>query len=261
MALSSYNPVNNNCYKDAIKVSLINIFTSIYAGIIIFSILGYKANLSYEKCMVERNQKIDFYLSDFNLKAIDYGSVFSNEPEANDNLRARQQDDALSVVSSINETTSYTNNSEKNYDYYDSNDAIDSIRSLDNIIYESGQDRIDYGDSDIEFILNASDLITQDDIERIIRNIPDLPLCDIQKELDEAPQGSGLVFVVIAEAISHFSNARTWAVIFFLMLLTLGLDSQFGNLEGLLSSIADLNLNCSQNRQLVTGKFMLEHNC
>ena len=47
---------------------------------------------------------------------------------------------------------------------------------------------------------------------------------------DVAEQGSTLVFVVYPEAISTMPWAPVWAVSFFLMLLTLGLDSSVGNI-------------------------------
>ncbi|XP_013405391.1 sodium-dependent proline transporter isoform X3 [Lingula anatina] len=44
IALASYNKFNNNCFKDALIVSIGNISTSIFAGIVIFAIVGYLAH-------------------------------------------------------------------------------------------------------------------------------------------------------------------------------------------------------------------------
>ena len=40
IAYASYNPVNNNCTKDALIVAFTNCFTSMFAGIVIFAIMG-----------------------------------------------------------------------------------------------------------------------------------------------------------------------------------------------------------------------------
>ncbi|XP_071944037.1 sodium-dependent noradrenaline transporter-like [Antedon mediterranea] len=54
-----------------------------------------------------------------------------------------------------------------------------------------------------------------------------------------ATDGPGLVFVVYPQAISTLPGSTGWAIIFFLMLITLGLDSQFGGFEAVLTGIAD----------------------
>ncbi|KAK7084601.1 hypothetical protein SK128_021037, partial [Halocaridina rubra] len=55
IAFGSYNPVNNNCLKDAILVSITNCFTSLLAAVVVFSILGFKAHETHDRCLIERN--------------------------------------------------------------------------------------------------------------------------------------------------------------------------------------------------------------
>lgn len=40
IAFSSYNPVSNHCYRDAVLVSLTNFFTSMFAAVVIFAVIG-----------------------------------------------------------------------------------------------------------------------------------------------------------------------------------------------------------------------------
>ncbi|XP_064461237.1 sodium-dependent dopamine transporter-like [Ornithodoros turicata] len=73
-----------------------------------------------------------------------------------------------------------------------------------------------------------------------------------------ATEGPGLVFIVYPEAIAAMPGSTFWAIIFFLMLLTLGLDSSFGGSEAIITGISDEYPIVKRNRELfVAGLFTL----
>ncbi|XP_014103700.2 sodium-dependent neutral amino acid transporter B(0)AT3 [Bactrocera oleae] len=145
IAFSSYNPANNNCYRDAILVSLTNCGTSMFAGVVVFSVIGFKATSTFDRCNEERQSLI-----------------------------------------AQNRTTN-------------------------------------------------------------------LPVCDLQKELANSASGTGLAFIIFTEAINQFPGAQIWAVLFFLMLFTLGIDSQFGTLEGVVTSLVDMKLFPNLPKEWIVG--------
>ncbi|XP_042866307.1 sodium-dependent neutral amino acid transporter B(0)AT3-like [Penaeus japonicus] len=164
IAFGSYNPVNNNCLRDAILVSFTNCVTSLLAGVVVFSILGFKAHETHDRCMAERNAT------------------------------------TLALLT----------------------EAGDAAERLD-----------------------LSELLRR-------RNIT-LPVCDIQEELQKSAAGTGLAFIIFTEAINQFPLPPLWAVLFFLMLFTLGADSQFGTLEGVISSLIDLKVFPQMRKEALSG--------
>lgn len=55
----------------------------------------------------------------------------------------------------------------------------------------------------------------------------------------QAVQGTGLAFIAFTEAMTHFPASPFWSVMFFLMLVNLGLGSMFGTIEGIITPIVD----------------------
>ncbi|XP_051683967.2 sodium-dependent neutral amino acid transporter B(0)AT3-like [Oryctolagus cuniculus] len=51
IAFSSYNPSRNNCEKDTMVISLMNSMTSLYASVVIFSIMGFQATTDHGQCL------------------------------------------------------------------------------------------------------------------------------------------------------------------------------------------------------------------
>lgn len=68
IAFSSYNKRDNNCHFDAVLVSFINFFTSVLATLVVFAVLGFKANIINEKCIIQYEYLsilIEYFIEDF----------------------------------------------------------------------------------------------------------------------------------------------------------------------------------------------------
>ena len=63
--------------------------------------------------------------------------------------------------------------------------------------------------------------------------------CSLVKELDDSAQGTGFAFIVMADVFTKIPGAPFWSALFFMMLLSLGLGSQIGILEGVVSTLFD----------------------
>uniref|UniRef100_A0A3Q1IT85 Transporter n=1 Tax=Anabas testudineus TaxID=64144 RepID=A0A3Q1IT85_ANATE len=70
----------------------------------------------------------------------------------------------------------------------------------------------------------------------------DMKTCDMQEFLSEGVEGTGLAFIVFTEAITKMPGAPAWSVLFFIMLLCLGLSTLIGNIEGVVVPLKDLKM-------------------
>ncbi|CAK6963245.1 sodium-dependent neutral amino acid transporter B(0)AT2 [Scomber scombrus] len=53
IAYSSYNPVHNNCHRDALMVSCINFMTSVLASLVVFVVLGFRSKNIALRCVAK----------------------------------------------------------------------------------------------------------------------------------------------------------------------------------------------------------------
>ncbi|KAL4629752.1 sodium-dependent neutral amino acid transporter B(0)AT1-like [Arapaima gigas] len=94
--------------------------------------------------------------------------------------------------------------------------------------------------------------ITESNYKDVLQNlngtfpeiIQDLQLktCDLNTFLSQGVEGTGLAFIVFTEAITKMPVSPLWSVLFFIMLFCLGLSTMFGNIEGVMIPLQDLNV-------------------
>ncbi|XP_028593877.2 sodium-dependent neutral amino acid transporter B(0)AT3-like [Podarcis muralis] len=63
--------------------------------------------------------------------------------------------------------------------------------------------------------------------------------CDLQYFLDKSVSGTGLSFIVFTEIVIKMPGSNTWAILFFLMLFSLGVSSMFGLIQSILTPVTE----------------------
>lgn len=63
--------------------------------------------------------------------------------------------------------------------------------------------------------------------------------CSVHKELDQDVQGTGLAFIAFAEAVLKFPFPNLWSFLFFSMLVSIGISSEFGILQTVITTVLD----------------------
>nr|XP_056719337.1 LOW QUALITY PROTEIN: sodium-dependent neutral amino acid transporter B(0)AT2-like [Euleptes europaea] len=180
IAYSSYNPRDNNCHIDGLLVSIINFLTSVLAMLVVFAVLGIRANIIAQACV---ESKIDL------LRHLQFNGSLATEPLPAGNVSTAQYSAWYQGLP--NETEKW--------------------------LLELG-----IGD------------------------------CRVEDEMNKGVEGTGLAFIVFTEAMTLFPLAPFWSVLFFFMLLNLGLSSMLRNMQGMITPLVDNFQSLHKRRTLFT---------
>ncbi|KAM5189070.1 sodium- and chloride-dependent transporter XTRP3 isoform 1-T1 [Callospermophilus lateralis] len=85
----------------------------------------------------------------------------------------------------------------------------------------------------------VKDYLASTDPSRYSEVFPLIKNCSLESELDTAVQGTGLAFIVYTEAIKNMEVSQLWSVLYFFMLLVLGMGSMLGNTAAILTPLTD----------------------
>ncbi|XP_022609046.1 sodium- and chloride-dependent transporter XTRP3 [Seriola dumerili] len=80
-----------------------------------------------------------------------------------------------------------------------------------------------------------------------------LETCDLESELDTAVEGTGLAFIVYSEAIKYMPVSQLWSVLYFVMLLLLGMGSMLGNVTAIITPLRDFKIVSCMSNELFNG--------
>ncbi|XP_062980273.1 sodium- and chloride-dependent transporter XTRP3 isoform X1 [Elgaria multicarinata webbii] len=84
--------------------------------------------------------------------------------------------------------------------------------------------------------------------------LPQIKNCSLEAELDTAVQGTGLAFIVYSEAIKNMEVSQLYSVLYFIMLLMLGIGSMLGNTAAILTPLTDSKfLSSHVPREIISG--------
>ncbi|XP_068426248.1 sodium- and chloride-dependent transporter XTRP3-like [Clinocottus analis] len=80
-----------------------------------------------------------------------------------------------------------------------------------------------------------------------------LEVCDLESELNTAVEGTGLAFIVYSEAIQNMPVSQLWSVLYFFMLLLLGMGSMLGNITAITTPLRDFKVLSRFSDELLNG--------
>ncbi|XP_041844103.1 sodium- and chloride-dependent transporter XTRP3-like [Melanotaenia boesemani] len=77
--------------------------------------------------------------------------------------------------------------------------------------------------------------------------------CSLESELDTAVEGTGLAFIVYSEAITNMPLSQLWSVLYFIMLLLLGMGSMLGNVTAIITPLRDFKVVSCMSTEFFNG--------
>nr|XP_057909127.1 sodium- and chloride-dependent transporter XTRP3-like isoform X2 [Doryrhamphus excisus] len=80
-----------------------------------------------------------------------------------------------------------------------------------------------------------------------------LEACDLTSELDTAVEGVGLAFILYSEAIQNMPLPQIWSVLYFAMLLLLGMGSMLGNITAITTPLRDFKFLAGVRNEVLNG--------
>uniref|UniRef100_A0A8C4ZBR0 Transporter n=1 Tax=Gadus morhua TaxID=8049 RepID=A0A8C4ZBR0_GADMO len=88
ISFSSYNSVHNNCEQDALIISAINGFTSVYAATVVYSIIGFRATERFDSCVSGNILALlnGFELPEGSITGTNYDQIFTELNQTNSAL-------------------------------------------------------------------------------------------------------------------------------------------------------------------------------
>lgn len=70
----------------------------------------------------------------------------------------------------------------------------------------------------------------------------------------QAAEGPGLAFIMYSEAIMNMPLPQFWSVLYFFMLLLLGVGSMLGNITAIITPLQDFKVISRMSSELVNGE-------